>query len=340
MNKTLKENNLKHRGSFFSSLTKRPEFGSLVGLIVLWTFFSIAANKNGFNSLIIFKSILNLSVSIGVIAVVATLLLISGEFDISVGSMVGATSVLLAACIVVWGLPLWLSLIITFAFALLYGFIQGIIVVKTKIPSLIVTLGGLFFLRGLTYGSAKSLVKRGIISGVNKGLQDNLLFKIFGGGIFDFPTSIVWWIVVAALAYFILRKTRFGNWIFATGGNELAAKALGVPTDRVKIILFMATAAVVALISSSQTLMLGSADTLRGTLREMEVIITIVIGGTLISGGYGSPIGTFLGCLTLGLLRQGIYMLDVPSEWYQAVLGIVLIVAVLINRTGQRLEKL
>jgi len=340
MNNTSKEDNLKPRSSFFRNLTKRPEFGSIVGLIVLWTFFSIAANENGFNSIIIFRSILNLSVSIGVIAVVATLLLIAGEFDISVGSMVGAASVLIAACIVVWGLPLWLSLIITFAFALLYGFIQGMIVVKTKIPSLIVTLGGLFFLRGLTYGSAKSLVKRGIISGVNTGLQDDWLFKIFGGKILDFPVSIVWWIVIAALAYFILRKTRFGNWIFSTGGNELAAKALGVPTDRVKILLFMATSAAVALIASSQTLLLGSADTLRGTLREMEVIITVVIGGTLITGGYGSPLGTFLGCLTLGLLRQGIYMLDVPFEWYQAVLGIVLIIAVLINRTGQRLERL
>ena len=340
MNNNLKGNNLKPRGNFFRSLSKRPEFGSLMGLVVLWTFFAIAANENGFNSLIIFRSILNLSVSIGVIAVVASLLLISGEFDISVGSMVGATSVLVAACIVVWNLPVWLSIIITFAFAVLYGFIQGMIVVKTKIPSLIVTLGGLFFLRGLTYGSAKSLVKRGIISGVNSGLQDNWLFKIFGGKIYDFPVSIIWWIVIAAFAYFILRKTKFGNWIFATGGNELAAKALGVPTDRVKVLLFMATSAAVALIAISQTLMLGSADTLRGTLREMEVIITIVIGGTLITGGYGSPIGTFLGCLTLGLLRQGIYMLDVPFEWYQAVLGIVLIIAVLINRTGQRLEKL
>jgi simple sugar transport system permease protein len=340
MDNTSKENNLKPRGSFFRSLIKRPEFGSIIGLIVLWAFFSIAANKNSFNSPIIYKSILDLSVSIGVIAVVATLLLISGEFDISVGSMVGAASILIAACIVQWVLPLWLSLIITFAFALLYGFIQGLIVVKTKIPSLIVTLGGLFFLRGLTFGAAKSIVKRGTIAGVNTGLQDNLLFKIFSGRIFGFPTIIIWWIVLAAIAYYILRKTRFGNWIFATGGNELAAKALGVPTNRVKIILFMATATAAALIESSQTLAFGSADTLRGTLREMEVIITIVIGGTIISGGYGSPIGTFLGCLTLGLLRQGIYMLDVPFEWYQAVLGIVLIIAVLINRTGQRLERL
>ena len=340
MKNTGESTSIKPKGSILRIITKRPEFGSLVGLIVLWLFFAIAANNNGFNSLIIFKSILDLSVSIGVIAVVATLLLISGEFDISVGSMVGATSVLLASCIVIWKLPLWLSLIITFSFTILYGFIQGIIVVKTKIPSLIVTLGGLFFLRGLTYGFAKSLVKSGIISGVNKQLQGSWLFRIFGGEFFDFPTSIIWWLFVTFLAYFILRKTKFGNWIFATGGNEAAAKALGVPVDRVKITLFILTAVSVALISTSQTLMLGSADTLRGTLREMEVIITIVIGGTLINGGYGSPLGTFLGCITLGLLRQGIYMLDIPFEWYQAVLGIVLIVAVLINRTGQRLEDL
>ncbi|MCL4377053.1 MAG: ABC transporter permease [Actinobacteria bacterium] len=341
MDNNLRGNNLKYKNSFFKSLLKRPEFGALIGIVVLWIFFSITAGKNGFNSIIIFKSILDISVSIGIIGMAATLLLIAGEFDLSVGSMVGASGMLLALCIVVWGIPLWLSIIITFCFAILYGFIQGYIVVKTKIPSLIVTLGSLFFLRGITFGVAESITKRALIGGVNTNLQNNWLFKVFAGKVFGiFNTSIIWWIVVAAIAYFVLKRTRFGNWIFATGGNEDAAKALGVPTNRVKIILFMATAASVALLSVTQVLSLGSADTLRGALKEMEIIITVVIGGTLITGGYGSPVGTFLGCLTLGLLRQGIYMLNISAEWYQAVLGVVLIIAVLINRTGQRMEKL
>ncbi|MCL4416953.1 MAG: ABC transporter permease [Actinobacteria bacterium] len=342
MDNDLKTNSLKTGSSFGKNLLRRPEFGSVIGLIVLWAFFSITAGKNGFNSVIIFKSILDLSVSIGIIGVVATPHLIAGEFDLSVGSMVGASGMLLALCIVAWGLPLWLSILITFSFALLYGFIQGYIVVKTKIPSLIVTLGGLFFLRGITFGVAQSITKRALIGGVNEHLQTNWLFKLFAGKIFGgiISASAIWWVAVTILAYFILRRTRFGNWIFATGGSEEAARALGVPTNRVKIILFVATAASVALLSVTQVLSLSSADTLRGALKEMEVIITVVIGGTLITGGYGSPIGTFLGCLTLGLLRQGIYMLNISSEWYQAVLGIVLIIAVLINRTGQRMEKL
>jgi simple sugar transport system permease protein len=255
--------------------------------------------------------------------------------------MVGASGMLLALCIIPWHLPLWLSIIITLVFAVLFGLLQGYIVVKTKIPSLIVTLGGLFFLRGITFGVSSSIVQRAIIGGVNTNLKTDWLYKIFAARIFGvFSSSVVWWVVVTIIAYLILRRTRFGNWILATGGSEDAARALGVPTSKVKIILFVATAASVALLSICQVLSLGSADTLRGQLKEMEVIITVVIGGTIITGGYGSPIGTFIGCLTLGLLRQGIYMLNVSSEWYQAVLGIVLIIAVLINRTGQRLEKL
>jgi simple sugar transport system permease protein len=341
MDDNLKKINLRYGNSFFRSLLKRPELGSIIGFIVLWIFFSITAGSNGFNSIIIFKSILDLAVAIGIIGVVATLLLIAGDIDLSVGSMIGASGMLLALCIVPWHMPLWLSIIITFSFAALFGFIQGYIVVKTKIPSMIVSLGGMFFLRGITFGVASSIVERAIVGGVNKGLQDDWLYKIFAGKVFGiFNSSIIWWIVVTALAYFVLRRTRFGNWILATGGSENAAKALGVPTDRVKIILFIATAVSVALISTCQVLSLGSADTLRGSSKEMEVIITAVIGGTLLTGGYGSPIGTFLGSLMMGLLRQGIYMLDISSEWYQAVLGIALIIAVLVNRTGQRLEEI
>ena len=341
MNKSLMKSDQKHRKRLLRGFVKRPEFGALMGLIVLWSFFSIAAGHNGFNSLIIFKSILDLSVSIGIIGMAATLLIISGEIDLSVGSMVGASGMLLALCIVEWGMPLWLAVIISFTFAISYGLLQGYIVVKTKIPSMIVTLGGLFFLRGITYGVTQSITKRAIIGGVRENLENNWLFKALAGKIFNvFSASILWWIAIAFIAYYVLKRTRFGNWIKATGGSESAAKCLGVPVNKVKIILFMATAASVAILSMTQVLSLGSADTLRGQLREMEVIITIVIGGALITGGYGSPIGTFFGCLTLGLLRQGIYMLGVSSEWYQAILGIVLIIAILINRTGQRIEKL
>ena len=341
MSNSLKKNYLKHQNGFLKNLVKRPEFGAFIGLIVLWIFFSIAADHNGFNSIIIFKSILDLSVAIGIIGMSATLLIISGEIDLSVGSMVGASGMLLALCIVEWGMPLWLAIIISFSFAIFYGFIQGYIVVKTRIPSMIVTLGSLFFLRGITYGVTQTITKRAIIGGVRENLENNWLFKVLAGKIFNiFSASIIWWVIVAIIALFVLKRTRFGNWIKATGGNVEAAKSLGVPVNRVKIILFMATAASVALLSITQVLTLGSADTLRGSLKEMEVIITIVIGGALITGGYGSPLGTFFGCLTLGLLRQGIYMLGISSEWYQAILGIVLIIAILINRTGQRMEKL
>jgi len=324
---------------YLMNITRRPEFGAAVGLVIIYTFFSIAANDNGFNSIIVFRSILDMSVSIGIIGMFATLLLISGEFDLSVGSMVAATSMLIGLCIVEWNMPVWLALVITFIFALIFGALQGFIVVKAKMPSLIVTLGGLFFLRGITYGVSRSIVGRSIIGGINEGLQETFLYKIFAGKIFwNISASVIWWILVAITSYLILKRTKFGNWIFSTGGSEKEARALGVPTDKVRIILFMATAGAAALFSTCQVLSFGSADSMRGTLKEMEVIITVVVGGTLITGGYGSPIGTFLGCLTLGVLRQGIYMIGIAPEWYQAVLGLVLIVAVFINRNIQKIE--
>ena len=320
------------------NLFKRPEIGAGLGLIIIYSFFSIAAHENGFNSIFVIRSILDMSVSIGIIALFATLLLISGEFDLSVGSMVAATSMLMALCIVEWNFPLWFSLILTFSFAIFFGYIQGLIVVKAKIPSLIVTLGGLFFLRGLTYGVSRSIVGKSIIGGINEGLKDDFLFKIFALKLYKgISISVIWWILLAILSVLILKRTKFGNWILCTGGSEREAKALGVPTDKVKLFLFIATAASAALFSICQVLSFGSADSMRGTLKEMEVIITIVVGGTLISGGYGSPIGTFLGCLTLGVLRQGIYMIGIAPEWYQAFLGLILVVAVFINRNVQKI---
>jgi simple sugar transport system permease protein len=341
MNNELRGNDLKNSGGLLRRLVKRPEFGSVIGFVVLYIFFSVVAGKNGFNSVIILKSIMDISASLGIIGMAATLLLIAGEFDLSVGSMVGASGMLLALCKVTWGLPLWLSIIITIIFAGLYGWFQGYIVVKTKIPSFIVTLGSLFFLRGITFGVPQSITKKSLIEGVSKNLQGSWLFKVFAGKIFNiFPASAIWLVALTIIAYFVLKRTRFGNWIFATGGNEEAAKALGVATSRLKIILFIVTAVSVAIISICQVLSFGSADTLRGDLKEMEVIVTAVIGGTLLTGGYGSPIGTFFGCLTMGVLRQGIYMMDISAEWYKAVLGVVLIVAVLVNRSARGLEKI
>ena len=136
---------------------------------------------------------------------------------------------------------------------------------------------------------------------------------------------------IALLATFVLQRTRFGNWIYGAGGSAVAARNVGVPVARVKIILFMATAASAALLAVIQVLTFGSGDVLRGDGKEFEAIITAVIGGTLLTGGYGSAIGAVFGALTLGMTRQGLFFAGISADWYLAFLGLLLLAAVLVN---------
>jgi simple sugar transport system permease protein len=158
-----------------------------------------------------------------------------------------------------------------------------------------------------------------------------LLASLFAGEVAGFSVSIFWWLGLAALGTWILLRTTFGNWIFGTGGDPIAARNVGVPVKRVKITLFMATAASATLLAALQVLDAGSADVLRGTLLEFQAIIASVIGGVLLTGGYGSVIGPSLGALIFGMVSQGIFFTGVNTDWFQVFLGAMLLIAVLVN---------
>jgi simple sugar transport system permease protein len=146
-----------------------------------------------------------------------------------------------------------------------------------------------------------------------------------------FPVSIVWWLILAAIATFILLRTPVGNWIFGIGGDPDAARNVGVPVNKVKIGLFMATAAAAWLVATIQVISVNGADTLRGEQREFFAIIAVVIGGTLLTGGYGSAIGAVFGALIFGMVQQGIVFTGVDSDWFLVFMGAMLIIAVLVN---------
>jgi simple sugar transport system permease protein len=147
--------------------------------------------------------------------------------------------------------------------------------------------------------------------------------------------TVIWWLLLSLLAAYVLGRTRFGNWILATGGSASSAAALGVPVHRVKVILFVCTAMAAALLGVISALSFGSADPLRGNQKEFEAAIIAILGGTLLSGGYGSVIGTIFGALTLGVVRQGLFFIDVNADWYQMLLGVVLFAAVLLNQLAR-----
>jgi len=341
--------------SRWRQLMVRPEMGSIAGTVLVFIFFLIVAGDSGMFSAKGMVNFFEVSAQLGILAAIAALLMIGGEFDLSVGSMIAFSSMVIAIPSMVWGWPLWACILLAFALSALVGFINGLIVVRTGLPSFIVTLAGLFVLRGLTLALTRGITNRTQVSGVNELVATDPIGHFFSGVVFEdfflwmgkmgwiatrpdglplaqgLPISVVWWIGLTAVATWVLLRTRFGNWIFATGGDPVAARNVGVPVARVKILLFMAMAMTGTLFAAIQVLDSGSADTLRGTQKEFEAIIAVVVGGTLLTGGYGSAVGASFGALIFGTVQMGIFYTGVDTDWFKVFLGIMVLVAVLFN---------
>ncbi|SDJ74765.1 ABC transporter permease [Aliiruegeria lutimaris] len=343
----------------------RPELGGLVGTVAVFTFFLLFAFDSGMFSS---QGVMNwstVSAQFMIIAVGACLLMIAGEFDLSVGSMIGFSGMMIAILSVTLGWPVWLAIIVTFAMCIVIGALNGYIVIRTGLPSFIVTLAFLFILRGFTIYLPQTIERKTIISGVRDVAEGDWLAALFGGkiltGFFTWmgqaglietfergtregqpvvdgiPMLIVWAIILVIFGHILLTRTRFGNWIFASGGDAEAARNSGVPVSRVKILMFMFTAFCACVFATCQVMEFGSAGADRGLLKEFEAIIAVVIGGALLTGGYGSVIGAALGALIFGVVQQGLFFAGVESSLFRVFLGIILLFAVILNTYIRRL---
>ena len=351
--------------SFLRKALIRPELGGIVGTVAVFTFFLLFAFDSGmFNA----QGILNWSVvsaQFMIIAVGACLLMIAGEFDLSVGSMIGFAGMMIAIFAVTLGWPVWLGIIVTFAMCTALGAVNGVIVIRTGLPSFIVTLAFLFILRGFTIFLPQVLERRTIIGGIRDAAEGDWLAPVFGGkiggfffqwlgdiGIIDvfergnragepvvdgIPMLIVWALVLVVFGHVLLTRTRFGNWVFASGGDAEAARNSGVPVNKVKILMFMLTAFCATVFATCQVMEFGSAGADRGLLKEFEAIIAVVIGGALLTGGYGSVIGAALGALIFGVVQQGLFFAGVESSLFRVFLGAILLGAVILNTYIRRL---
>ena len=308
----------------------RPELAAIAGSILVFVFFAVVAGDSGFLTLGGTASYLEVAAQLGIVAVPVSLLMIAGEFDLSVGSMVGAAGMIIAISVTEYGWPLSVAVLVAFAVALAVGFLNGYLVIWTGLPSFIVTLAMLFALRGLTIGFSRLLTARTQI-GMSDAIAGSPLRPLFAGTLGSFSVSIIWWIGLAVLATWVLQRTVFGNWIFAAGGDPNAARNVGVPVNRVKIILFMCTSLSAALLATIQVLDAGSADVLRGELLELQAIAASVIGGVLLTGGYGSVIGAVFGALIFGMVQQGIFFIGVSTDWFLVFVGVMLLIAVVFN---------
>ena len=341
--------------NFGRRLLRRPELGALGGTVFVFAFFLLTAGGSGMFSPLGIVNFTQIAAFVGILGIPVALLMIAGEFDLSVGSVIGFAGMTIAITSVQFGWPLWLSILAAFILAAGIGFANGVIVVKTRLPSFIVTLATLFAFRGLTIGLTRLITGRTQISGIKPLIQHDWLAGLFSGVLFHnafvwlaetgllrtradgepvvpgIPVSIAWWLVLGCIASVVLTQMRFGNWVFATGGSEVSARNMGVPVDRVKIILFIATAVGATLVATLQALDSGSADTARGDLKEFEAIISVVIGGCLLTGGFGTVIGPMFGALIFGAVQIGIFYTGIDTDWFRLFLGCLLLLAVLFN---------
>ena len=305
-----------------------PEFAALAGAVILWLAFAVAAGEP-FHSWSATFAILNAAAPLAILAVAVTLLMIGGEFDLSVGSTIGICGMTIMLLTQHFELPLFAALLLSLLLALSIGLGNGYLVTRTGLPSFIVTLATLFILRGLAIAVTRLLTRRTQIGGLASTPGYDVASTIFG-------SAILWAVIVALAATFVLQRTHWGNWIFGTGGNADAARRAGVPVTRVKIALFMTTAFAAWLVAVVQVIRYTGADALRGEQQDFRAIIAAVIGGTLLTGGYGSAAGAVIGALIFGMVQQGIVMTGIDADWFQVFLGIMLMAAVLANNYIRR----
>lgn len=348
------------REPMLSRLLKRPELGALSGVIFVYIIFYIVAGSSGMFSPKGLIEILQSSAELGVLAVAAALLMIAGEFDLSIGSMIGFAGSVIGLSVTYFHLPLALAITCAFVICGAIGALNGWLTVRTGLPSFIVTLASMFILRGETIADTRYLNTGTVITHITTAEPNSFMISLFGGrvgqSLFSWlgqnhwidvnnkglptitgvPVSILWWIGLTILATWVLLRTRFGNWIFAVGGEKTSAHNVGVPVDRVKIILFTLTALSATLFATFQIMQVGSTDTGRGLNKEFEPIIAAVIGGNLLTGGYGSAIGAFLGALIYGTVQLGINYAGVDADRFKVFMGGMVLMAVLFNNYIRR----
>jgi len=342
--------------SWFRKLLSRAEFSALAGTVLVFIVFAFSAGGSGMFNLDGIMNWAQVAAYLGLLTVGACLLMIAGEFDLSIGSMIGFSGMMVALPTMYFHWPIALAIVFAFVASMLLGALNGYLVVRTRLPSFIVTLAFMFILRGLTLALSVMFADRTIISGVGDVAAHSAFAQwLFQGttfqGLFHWlghigairlldngeplvsgvPKVLVWWVVLATGGAFTLSQTRLGNWIFSVGGDANAAKNVGVPVERVKIGLFMLTAFCACLFAVLQVCDMGSAAADRGLQKEFEAIIAAVIGGTLLTGGYGSVLGACFGALIFGVVQIGISYTSIDSNWFRVFLGVMLLLAVLFN---------
>jgi simple sugar transport system permease protein len=338
----------KARGSALRSFVRRPEAGAAAGFFLLLFFFSYFGWDKQFVTALGTSTWLNFASKVGIVAIPIGFLMIAGELDISIGALIPAGGIVLAIAVEVYGLNFWLGAGLSLAVAAAIGYINGLLVTRTNVPSLIVTLATLFVIAGLNAYVSKqlagttqhSLQDLGPVSEFLLGDYHTLIIGPQETGLVVFQSlqsSFFIWVVFAVVCFFILHVSPWGNWIFAMGGDQTSARNAGIPTARLKIGLFILSAVAAALVGMTEAVLANSASTTTQFGMIFNAIICVVVGGVLLTGGYGTVTGIVFGTLTFGIVFQGINFTTFDKDLNLLFIGGLLLFAVLMNETFRRM---
>lgn len=323
------------RVSLFTKILRRPEFGALLGAAVIYIMFAVFDTTGQFTGLAGTAAWTDFAAPIGIVSVFVALLMIAGEFDLSSGVMVGTAGLLLGLLVSEFGWGVWPAILFVMVFAGLIGLMNGMLVIKTGLPSFIVTLATFFVLKGANLAVTKGITGTVRVSGIDDGAGYDAASALFAttfsiAGV-QFQVTLLWWILITVLATLLLSKTVFGNWTFASGGDPNAARNAGVPVNRTKVTLFIMTSMSAALVGVMLALRLKGMQAGQGVGQEFYYIIAAAVGGTLLTGGAGSAIGASIGAAIMGIAAVGIPYALWDQDWVSTFLGVILFSAVLVN---------
>jgi simple sugar transport system permease protein len=317
----------------------RPSLPALVGLVAVVAFFAVQApgllTSGGL------ASVLDVSAQLGIGAVAVALLLIAGQFDVSVGMLAVASSLVTGLLVTSAGWSTWAALLASLACALAVGLVNGLLVVGTGLPSILVTVATFLVLQGVSLAGSREVTGSSHVGGLGDAPDWAAARTVFGStlqlGDGRFRVSLLWFLAVTLLATWTLWRTRFGNAVLASGGASRAARELGVPVRRTTVTLFCLTATAGWLLGTLGLVRLGGVQVSSpGLGTGIEFIVVAVIGGCLLTGGYGSPVGAAVSALLYAVAREGITRAGWDPRWFQALLGVLLLVALLANGVVRR----
>ena len=373
--------------NWFQRTVRRPEIGAFIVMMIIIIALAMASGGKAFNALGL-KNNVAIIAQLGIIATGAALLMIAGEFDLSIGPMIAFAGMSIAIMLK-WGLPFglgeatpFLAFLITLVMTLAFGWLIGTIVVKSGLSSFIVTLAFWFFLRGLTEVCFRLINQNTNVSGLPDFKKESWFAEQMGGEVFGwfydawywigtkiaagveftgdmtksekidlinylsflninrkmeqwvtgFDARLLWFIIIAGAAWYVLARTQLGSWIYATGDNKESARANGVPVNRVKVGLFMFSAFCATIFASCQVFDTNSSDAAKGMFKELEAIAIAVVGGILMTGGFGTIIGVVFGAITFGLVANAVFFIPwIDGAWFRVFVGTVLLAAVFAN---------